>query len=265
MLSETPIYTADESVVCHDCLVSSGGNSTTGWSKTRTNLTIEQIRTLINKKCEVDESFSATKAVKIKRLGFFVSHFIVGEFDDNNKSLKISETKGKGEFVRPYLSCAYDDLMSYELVDGGGEVYTSGGLGSAITGGIFLGGAGAIAGAAIGKKTTTTTIRKLRIKIALRNMNLPLTYIDLFNTQSGEINLKINSTYYADLMNEVRELFSAFDLILEGQQRTQPPITTAGTTSSIINEIAKLNALLTENAITNDEYELLKSNLLKGL
>ncbi len=57
----------------------------------------------------------------------------------------------------------FEDIIDYELLEDG-DLQIKGGLGSALAGGLTFGAAGAIVGASVGKKKTTSNCFSMSIK-----------------------------------------------------------------------------------------------------
>ncbi|ENJ9655980.1 hypothetical protein AB2T14_003697 [Clostridium botulinum] len=107
------------------------------------------------------------------------------KFNDNTKEILVFENLNSKKVK-------YSDILDFELIEDGENVVTKGGLGRAVAGGVLFGGVGAIVGGATGKRKSIKSIKSLRIKIAIRNMNNPNAYINLItnSTKTDSYNYK---------------------------------------------------------------------------
>ena len=150
------------------------------------------------------------------------------------------------------LFYSYSDIVSFELQLDGKTLTssTSGGLGSAVVGGLLFGGIGAIVGSNTGKKNTKTTVNSVyTINITVNSMQNPNISIDVDNKKTAN------------------ELMSALQLIYSLQKsdndnRKNVSITNNRKDISVADEIKKFKELLDINAITQEEFDAKKKELL---
>lgn len=179
-----------------------------------------------------------------------------------NSFFEIDETNNRFATYEPFgfamnkyrLSrvCAYEDLLSYELLEDGDSI-TSGGLGSAAAGALLFGGTGAIVGGITGKKTTKKEISSLKIKITLKNVTSAPTYINLLTIKSKSTSLMYKAAY-----EQAQQILSTLDQIsssLETKNSQQSQTSSA-------DEILKYKNLLDIGAITQEEFDAKKKELL---
>lgn len=145
----------------------------------------------------------------------------------------------------------YSELVEYELLENGTSV-TKGGIGKAVVGGVLLGGVGAIVGGSTGKKTTKTICENLKLKITLSNMKNPIEYINLISTAT-----KTGDQIYKQKYNLAQECISALQIIA-----SQNEMSLKYTEGSSADEILKYKQLLDAKAITQEEYDAKKKQLL---
>lgn len=158
------------------------------------------------------------------------------EINDDEKRIAIPNIFAKGEIAEVFR---FDEILSYELYDDG-KVVTKGGLGSAVVGGALFGGVGAVVGSNVGKKTSK--VNQYSVKITLSDtMAKPIFIKGIANRQSGE------------------EIISALDQIVN--QREVPDVESASSSSSA-DEILKYKNLLDIGAITQEEFDAKKKELL---
>lgn len=166
------------------------------------------------------------------------------EIDENNRLWKTP-------CFSPSLIFSYDDIISYELLQDG-EAVTKGGLGSAIVGGAVFGGVGAIVGSNVGSKKTKQEISEYRIKIVTKNICFPEIYINFLTT--GKV--KSNSILYKSYTGYAQHILSLLGIITNNSSNVLK------SSISSADEIKKYKSLLDEGAITQEEFEAKKTQLL---
>lgn len=159
----------------------------------------------------------------------------------------------------------YSDLIDYEIIENGKTIYSSisskgaGGIGRAIIGGLLFGGAGAVVGATTAKSKTETEsnnlINSINIKITINDMDIRNIIIDM--GYNGP-----NDTYQASIVkNTVQDIASTLDIIKNyNMQKLSEQNNSIN--NSQADEIYKFKKLLDNGAITQEEYEKKKKQLL---
>lgn len=147
------------------------------------------------------------------------------------------------------LFYSYSDIVSFELQADGKVITssTSGGLGSAVVGGILFGGVGAIVGSNTGKKRTNSTIyNTYTINITLNSMQNP------------------NITFDVPTQKIANEIISALQLMYNSQIKDAETNTKKIDidNNSVADEIKKFKELLDMGAITETEFDIKKKQLL---
>lgn len=187
-----------------------------------------------------------------KRLAQFQPTKKIGTFfaiDENKKQFSISN--GAFSLNRIYN---FSDVQSFELLEDG-ETISKGGLGRAVVGGALFGGVGAVVGGVTGGKKTKSICSKLQIKITVKDINNPIVYINLISSDT-----KKDSFVYKTLYNSAQEIMSILQLMTDENKDTQPQ--EVASTVSTADELKKYKDLLDSGAITEDEYNKVKSKLL---
>ncbi|HDX7083455.1 TPA: SHOCT domain-containing protein [Clostridioides difficile] len=203
----------------------------------------EGIRKFINfskKNRELLEKF-----VETNKINKFIS------IDENNKFIKISDIRKGGEIIETVY--ATDEIIEFELLEDE-ESIVSGGLGRAVVGGALFGATGAVVGGVTGKKTTRKIVNTFKIKITFNNINNPLEYINLINTRT-----KTNSSIYQNACNEAQEILSVLSIIVKNNDKANNE---QDKTSSSIEQVKGLKELLDIGAITEEEFNTKKKELL---
>ncbi|MEN2467987.1 SHOCT domain-containing protein [Ornithinibacillus sp. JPR2-1] len=222
--------------VCKKCVVESGVTLKELTSRGYQNIPAQEIVNLHKRTHEVSkylEVFNATK---------YIGKFI--EFDDDNKLIMISPKK-KPRIYR------YKDISSFELLENG-ESVTKGGLGRALVGGALFGGAGAVVGGVTAKRKNKEIVDSLRIKISLKDINVSSDYIDFLDKK-----VKKGSFVYKDSYNKVQECLSTLQYICDYEEQAAEQ-----SSNSPADEILKFKNLLDAGAITEEEYNAKKKELL---
>ena len=175
-------------------------------------------------------------------------------FDDNSSSLRITHISG---FKTTYELFNYDQIVDFELLEDG-ESVTKGGLGRAVVGGALFGGVGAVVGSVTGGKKTKGVCNSMKIKITVRNASAQTAYIDFINTPT-----KTDSKTYKKARDNAQEALSALQLAIEKADPCEATVTPAASaTTSAADEIMKYKQLLDAGAITQEEFDAKKKQLL---
>lgn len=199
---------------------------------------IEQVK-LAQHESELDvANFSVSK-----KIGNFIA------IDEENKKwATLSSIRGKIQQIFDY-----DDIVDFELLEDGNSV-ASGGLGRALAGGVLFGGAGAIVGGVTGKKKNKEFCRSLRMKVTVNDIQNPAVYINFIETKT-----KKDGFVYKTIAQQAQECLSLLQLICDRQDKESAE---DSKTSNPADEIMKFKQLLDAGAITYDEYEAKKKQLL---
>lgn len=149
----------------------------------------------------------------------------------------------------------YNDIIDFEIIEDESTV-SKGGVGRAIIGGTLFGEIGAIVGGKIGHKYKQTCTN-LKIKITLNSINNPVEYITFINTET-----KKDSILYKNSINIAQEIISILQVICENNKNINMSQQLNSPSVSNIDEIKKYKDLLDCGAITEDEFQIKKKELL---
>ncbi|MET3658328.1 hypothetical protein [Sporosarcina psychrophila] len=203
--------------------------------------TVEEIKERIQliKVAREDLQKEADNFTSSKQIGNFVA------FD---------EVQQKWATLNSWSTFNYSDIVDFELLEDGESIAT-GGLGRALVGGALFGGVGAIVGGVTGKRKSKDVCSSLRLKVTINDMNNPVVYINFIETKT-----KKDGLTYKTIEGAAQECLSVFQLICDKQKDNKketitPPITVA-------DELLKFKGLLDLEAITQDEYDVKKKELL---
>ncbi|MEB2281083.1 SHOCT domain-containing protein [Lysinibacillus xylanilyticus] len=236
---------AEKKWVCNSCFKDANLKKIGANEKSITKMTVEDIKNAIIaqkvNKIELD-NFNPTKSI-----GSFI------EFDDvNKKFLILSAILRKRNKATVYN---YSDIVDFELLEDG-ESVSSGGLGRALVGGALFGGTGAIVGGVTGPKKSKSICSSLKLKITLNNINNPAVYVTFI-----ESDFKKSGMIYKTVYKQAQECLSVLQLICNQQQPTVAA-TSDQQSVSAADEILKYKNLLDIGAITQEEFDEKKSELL---
>lgn len=199
------------------------------------NITCERVHKAI--KASERNNQLLSKFQPTKRIENYIS------FDENNKLWKILSLN---------VAFNYDDILSFGLLKDG-EAITQGGIGSAVVGGALFGSVGAIVGGVAGSKKTKTEVKEFRLKIITRNDMYSDVYID-FLLMGPVIS---GSPKYKSYQDSAQKIITELTVITNrlNSHQNQPAV-------SIPEEIMRYKNLLDIGAITQEEYEVKKQQLL---
>lgn len=234
--------------ICNSCYSESGIKLKELVERGQKKISISEIKERIKlsieskeKEAEEVENFVATK-----KIGNFVA------FDDDKKQwAQISTFMGKVKRVYNYR-----DIVNFELLEDGDSV-ASGGLGRALAGGVLFGGAGAIVGGVTGKKKSKGICNSLKLKVTIDDMNTPVVYIKFIETKT-----KKKGFTYKSIAESAQECLSTFQLICDNKNESNENDEVNRIRVSPADEIIKYKELLSAGAITEEEYEIKKEELL---
>ena len=193
------------------------------------------------------QTFSATKRIE----GYI-------EFDEVNEKIMVPQHEttltGSKRLIGSTL-IEYSKIVGYELLQDG-ESVTSGGLGAAVVGGLLFGGVGAIVGGATGSKKSSSLCTSLQVKITINDTNNPAAFV-VFHSGAG---IERRSERYKYLFKSAHECISILQLICESNKPVERPSNTVFVSDA--DEIMKYKKLVDVGAISQEEYELKKKQLL---
>ena len=222
--------------VCGDCWIKTGLNQLEAKHFTKNNV-LEIINARAFNQLSV-EQFVATKTI-----GIFA-------FDDINNQFLVA--------LKPYPLLkqkhlfSYKNIVSFDILEDN-ESVASGGIGSAIVGGLLFGPMGAIVGGTVASKTSKSFCTSMEIKITLRNTYLQTLYIPLIE---GCVDRQ--STKYRNNFHLAHDMISALQIAvdrvnLDKKEKNE---------NSVADEIIKLKSLLDCGAITIEEFQMLKARFV---
>lgn len=159
----------------------------------------------------------------------------------------------------PKNALPYSEIVDYEIHQNGSSV-SRGSINLARGAGMGLatGGLGLIVGLATGgKKKTKEVSEKIEIFIKTNDPNNP-TYMLVTSAKK----LKTDSKQYQQDYKDTQDIAAALDRIIRMNEERQAEQPQQDSSSDPLEEIAKLKQLLDMDAITQDEFDAKKKQLL---
>ncbi|ASV67614.1 SHOCT domain-containing protein [Cytobacillus kochii] len=225
---------ANNEIVCANCL-SKGQLSFKQFFRLK-KVTVEEVKQGIQNAGHNIINFD--EFIPTKKISDYV------HFDDKNKKWRLPKSIQQTVYN-------YSDIIDFELIEDGKTV-TNGGLGRALVGGALFGGAGAVVGAVTGRKTNAKcTI--LTVKVTLNFSETSSIYINFIERET-----KKDSIEYGNALNHAQECMSTFQIICNQQQK----VPNQQSSTNPADEIMKYKNLLDVGAITEDEYNKKKKEIL---
>lgn len=172
-------------------------------------------------------------------------------FVDKSKRLFHVPAPAVSIYNKTPIVYSFDNIVDYELVVDG-ETYTKGGasIGRALVGGAVFGGVGAVIGGTTGKKSQKEMIKKMYIKITLNHTYDTYTEISLISADT-----KKGSFLYNTMTDCANKILALLDSITAESSAPASFVSAA-------DEILKYKQLLDCGAITEEEFNKKKSELL---
>lgn len=136
-----------------------------------------------------------------------------------------------------------------------GESVAQGGLGRALIGGALFGGTGAIVGGITGRKTNKSVCNSLKLKITINDFNNPTVYVNFV-----EHSTKRDGLIFKSKFEDAQECLSTLQLICDRQKKGDQHQNEQITSSA--DELLKFKQLLDAGAISQEEYDFKKKELM---
>lgn len=235
-------YESQDGMICQECFSKCGRFvPVVGFSSLKT-FHKEEIEDFIHQnKVALERQKNFQPSFKIDRYA---------EFDDVSYLWRVNENSSGHMKVQPIV-WSYDNFENLEVIEDENDII-QGGLSSAVVGGALFGSVGAMVGGAVGKKTIKKEVKKLEIKIILRNSSIPEVRVILIQTPTKSDSLAYKKAY--DIVEQIVKKFTDIKNLRDvSHQRTE---------MSPADEILKYKNLLDAGAITQEEYDAKKKQLL---
>jgi hypothetical protein len=160
---------------------------------------------------------------------------------------------------------SYKDLLSSEIFEDGTTItktVRSSQVGSALIGGLALGGIGAIIGGLSGKTQTSGKVNRVDLRLTVNDTNAPLHDINFLEID----NVKKDEPIYKATMQYVRQWHGLLEILIkradiEDKENALSSIS-QNQTGSIADEIKKLAELRDAGLLSSEEFQQQKAKLL---
>lgn len=162
----------------------------------------------------------------------------------------------------------FSDIVDFEIVENGTTITETkqkggSGVGRAVVGGALLGPAGAVVGAATKKKKTQTIEKELlssmSVRVVLDNEEFSLATIEIIHPVSE---VRVGSIFHDNMRREAEEIVAKLRRIKKSVSKDDTEEKVVEQSVSAADEIMKYKQLLDMGAITEEEFELKKKQLL---
>jgi hypothetical protein len=145
-------------------------------------------------------------------------------------------------------------IVNFEYMENDNTIIDGNSLTRAGVGGVLFGGVGAIVGSGTGKRELSGICKSMKIKVDFNDLNDPFCYIDILgNTKFG---VQKGNILYQNAFNTAQECISILQTLVRNIKHGDSP------TGSAADEILKFKKLLDAGAITQEEYDKKKKELL---
>lgn len=225
----------EDGMVCKEC-ISKGGNFliVSSWKNTSSQRV----------KAGIEANETNQKYMKVFQITKKIEKHLL--LDETNRLWALKSLKN--------VIFSYDDILDCELIENGENVIT-GGLGSAVVGGMLFGSIGAMVGGATGTRKIKKEIRDLQIKIKTKNLVYPEITIPVISCGKVDPSNPVYDAY----LKIAEKYLSAIALMRGGEGENHKTNDNIG---SQADELLKFKNLLDMGAITQEEFDVKKKQLL---
>lgn len=234
--------------ICSSCF---GAISDYRWKKdgeSMVPLSADDGYTFEDYKMELAESKLAPQSLQQRINDFGATETLdTVHFNDNTNSILIETSNVQAEVFK------YEQIIGFELIENGNSII-SGGAGQAIAGGMLFGEVGAIIGGTTATRKMSEICTLLKIKITFRNCNRHSIDITFIDNSKG---FQKNSYEYTTKFELAEEIMTALQVAVDKVKMSE-----LSTKTSAADEILKFKNLLDLGAITEEEYNAKKNQLL---
>jgi len=207
--------------------------------------------------------------------------------DETNKIVFVVSTKGRtyskvnidiDNFgITKMKSYSYKDILQSEIIEDQNTItQTQRGsqIGGALIGGVLAGGAGAIIGGLSGKTKITSEVSTIELKISVNDLENPVYLINFMGAEVGfnrdnpipikKKPIKKDTERYKSAIKNADHWHSLVSVLIkqaDEEDKKQGQVLSQ-TNGSIADELMKLADLLKQGAISQEEYNTLKSRVV---
>lgn len=192
---------------------------------------------------------------------------------DGNSGIAIDESQKKicliinrGAFISERI-ISYKDIFSIELFEDGTPItrtVRSSQIGSAVVGGLVLGGVGAIVGGLSGKTETSGKIKRIDLRLIVNDTEAPLHDVAFMNVEN-----KRDSILYTQAIQQARHWHGIVEVLIRRadaenntSQIEEHPLPATLSAPFVADEIKRLAQLYNSGVLTLEEFQQQKTRLL---
>ncbi|HHF0348760.1 TPA: hypothetical protein ACPJYY_000015 [Haemophilus influenzae] len=151
-----------------------------------------------------------------------------------------------------------DDILQVELFEGGNSVTSSSrSIGGAVVGGALFGGVGAIVGGLGSSTKSSETVNKIQIRLVVNDKTNPIYDIDFLSVEIDKNELPF---IYESISKQARTWYGYFEVMINNAKDNVEEIKEKDI--DVITKLERLNLLKASKAISEEEFSILKKDLL---
>ena len=161
----------------------------------------------------------------------------------------------------------FKDIVSVELLEDGSTVFsksTTRTIGGAVLGNIVAGGTGAMIGGLSGSSKQVNKIKTIIVKILIRDIEKSSISVYAYNGNVNGKSLNTTSNDYKQFRNFADMVKDTISVIIDMEDKKENSLVNHSETPSnnFVAELAKLAKLRQEGMLTEDEYTVMKQQLI---
>ncbi|HHE8717981.1 TPA: hypothetical protein ACPGBK_001201, partial [Haemophilus influenzae] len=150
------------------------------------------------------------------------------------------------------------DILQVELFEGGNSVTSSSrSIGGAVVGGALFGGVGAIVGGLGSSTKSSETVNKIEIRLVVNDKTNPIYDINFLSTEIDKNELP---SIYEGISKQARTWYGYFEVMINNAKNNVEEIKEKDI--DVITKLERLNLLKASKAISEEEFSILKKDLL---
>lgn len=224
------------------------------------NTVIVSVSNINGAKNEIINDFSCDKI--IEHIKFCHDYYIVAIDKGRRKILlySINEEKLSSDKMAVKV-IGYNDLKSVEMIINNATIFQKSvtrTIGGAVVGNMVAGEAGSVVGGLSGGGTSINAISSIKMRILVKDIDMPSFTFTCLTCD----NIRVDSSLIKRDVERAYEIKDTLNAIIDALNSDISKSIPRPESSSLADEIKKLNDLLKIGAISEDEYNKLKSNII---